>query len=306
MTRLYVIGNGFDLHHGIRSGYRDFAKFVETTEPDTYERAETFLFGEDGDLWGDFENNLQNLDTDAILDQVQTYLTSHGSDDWRDSDNHTYPEAIDEIVSALSFGLHELFVQWLGKLEIPTSIASPVNIDPAARFINFNYTPTLQSAYAVPDAQILHIHGQLGGAAKDIILGHGWEAPKTAPAPPASDEDLDDFGYADDDLDDRDTRVIQGERTINRYFKDTFKPTRRILRRNQAFFETLSTVTEVWVMGHSVSAVDLSYFRHILAHVSPSALWKVSFHSGAAALKSQLKAIGLARPKVRFLKIHQF
>src|SRR5690606_16030650 len=125
---------------------------------------------------------------DAILDDAGTYLQSYGDDDWSDDSHHSYQRRIDEIVSALSSGLRRHFVDWIRTLEPPAlrSDYSPANIDPAALFLTFNYTPTLQRLYGVPEQNVLHIHGRSSDAAIDIILGHGWKRP--APRPMLNEE----------------------------------------------------------------------------------------------------------------------
>jgi hypothetical protein len=43
---LYIVGNGFDLHHQIKSSYSDFGEYVKTVDPELYETVEEyFSFG---------------------------------------------------------------------------------------------------------------------------------------------------------------------------------------------------------------------------------------------------------------------
>lgn len=37
--RLFIIGNGFDLHHGLKTSYRDYALFLQTRYPDVMDNA---------------------------------------------------------------------------------------------------------------------------------------------------------------------------------------------------------------------------------------------------------------------------
>ena len=37
-SKLYIIGNGFDMHHGIKSGYSNYRKWLEENDSDLYER----------------------------------------------------------------------------------------------------------------------------------------------------------------------------------------------------------------------------------------------------------------------------
>lgn len=299
MPRLYVIGNGFDKHHRMPSGYDAFGRFVAHVDPDLFQTASEFLFWDD-DLWADFEANLAHIDEDAILDDAGNYLASYGDDDWSDDSHHSYQRRIDEIVSALSSDLRRHFVDWIRTLAPPApgSGYSPANIDPAALFLTFNYTPTLQRLYGVPERNVLHIHGRSSDAAADIILGHGWKRP--APRPMLNEEG--------EEIDERDTRIIEGENRIRQYFADTFKPTEQILQRHAVAFQGLGAINEVWVMGHSFAEVDLPYFAAIRDHVAPLATWRASFYKPEEhdQFAEALAGLGLVAPQVELMRIEAF
>jgi hypothetical protein len=53
---LYIIGNGFDLHHRIQSSYADFGRYVSNVDSSLYSFFENY-FPFDGN-WADFENTL--------------------------------------------------------------------------------------------------------------------------------------------------------------------------------------------------------------------------------------------------------
>ena len=55
MTRqLFIIGNGFDLHHGIPSRYSDFGAYVEAADPAIAQLINDYLFI-DENFWNCFE-----------------------------------------------------------------------------------------------------------------------------------------------------------------------------------------------------------------------------------------------------------
>jgi len=56
-TTPYIIGNGFDRHHGIPSDYRDFARFLAQVDPETYRFVED-VFSVDDAFWWEFETRL--------------------------------------------------------------------------------------------------------------------------------------------------------------------------------------------------------------------------------------------------------
>lgn len=63
---LYIIGNGFDLFHGVKSSYGSFRKWLQTHDYDTYQTYETVC---DYDaLWSDFETGMAYVSRDFFLE----------------------------------------------------------------------------------------------------------------------------------------------------------------------------------------------------------------------------------------------
>lgn len=65
---LFIIGNGFDLAHGIKSQYSDFAKWVRQQGNDRLVRMMEIFFSNKRDFWGDIENALGEYDEEEIVD----------------------------------------------------------------------------------------------------------------------------------------------------------------------------------------------------------------------------------------------
>ena len=65
LRHLYIIGNGFDLHHKIDSSYHDFKKWLQTHYREFYEE---FIDVSDcnSNWWNDFERNIGNLDMGTL------------------------------------------------------------------------------------------------------------------------------------------------------------------------------------------------------------------------------------------------
>ena len=63
MTKhLYIIGNGFDLHHGINSSYKNFQEWMYENHPDVIEKVDEIYGIVNEEWWSDFENQLASLD----------------------------------------------------------------------------------------------------------------------------------------------------------------------------------------------------------------------------------------------------
>lgn len=66
---------------------------------------------------------------------------------------------------------------------------------------------------------------------------------------------------------------------ISRYYSATFKGTSKIIEDNNNFFSRLTNIDEIYILGHSLSDVDLPYFKKLRESVDPNAKWTVSFYS---------------------------
>lgn len=283
-TSLYIIGNGFDRHHNIASNYSDFGSYLAAVDCDTYREIETY-FNVDDAFWWQFEEQLANFDVDAAIDYASNFLMSYGSDDWSDSGHHDYQYELERIVRAVSSTLQERFAQWVRQLPIPSPSsyrAVLLPLDPYARYLNFNYTPTLQQTYGILEGQILHIHGRASDPTHQLVLGHGWER---APS------DSLNHGV---DMSEADIRVVEGNETVDGYFSATFKPSAKIIAHNQTFFANLKAIRQIYVMGHSMAEVDASYFAEIIRNIDSSSVrWIISYHQNLADAQEAFSKFGI-------------
>lgn len=283
IERLYIIGNGFDLHHYLKTSYHDFALYLKENDRKLYDTLEKYISypTSDKDLWAKFEENLANLGAKEILSANSNYLPDYASDEFRDRDRYAFPDTMQQFYEMLTDVLFHNFAEFIRQIEFPAnSYARKIVIDKTSTFLTFNYTETLEKLYGIDRNNIIYIHN----SAKDdkIILGHGID-PETfeekIPEPPddLEPEQFEDWyssniGY--------DYSYDEGKKNIMQYFKDTFKPTKEIIGNHLDFFNTLVNVEEVFVFGHSISPVDLPYFHQIVQSVKTDVKWTVSYYNG--------------------------
>jgi hypothetical protein len=220
---LYIVGNGFDLHHGIASSYQEFGLYLKAVDHETYRELERY-FGVDDEFWWEFESRLADLDTDLLFDDAGQFLASYGAEDWSDAGHHDYQYELDRVVEAISKTLRRHFGEWVRQLVIPAPGSIAAKMLPLrrnARHLTFNYTDTLQRVYGIPEENVVHIHGAAMRIDEQLTLGHGWQR---APA--------DSFNHGIDPLE-ADTRVLQGNEVVDDYFSKTFKPTVRVIQEHQ-------------------------------------------------------------------------
>ena len=265
-NKLYIIGNGFDLHHGIKSSYWDFKEYLDDIDSELVENLEKY-FGNDV-LWSGFEEALEYLDTDQIVDECMNFLVSYGAEDWSDAYHHDYQYELQNRIDIVTETLKERFTEWILQLSIPeTANRYKVAIDRDALFITFNYTDTLERLYRIPAHNILYIHNKAIDNNSTLIIGHSRN--------PKSHKTLSEL-YNDEDSD---PRVAEGNQILDNYFVETYKSTEIIINENKKFFELLKQLEFIYVYGHSLSIVDKPYFHEIANIIDRSKVnWKVSFH----------------------------
>ena len=75
-----------------------------------------------------------------------------------------------------------------------------------------------------------------------------------------------------------DTRGMEGNEILNNYFKKTFKQTEQIIESNRPFFDSLNDISEICILGHSLSEVDFKYIETVSQHVGHNVEWKISYY----------------------------
>ncbi|HHR5841156.1 TPA: bacteriophage abortive infection AbiH family protein [Providencia alcalifaciens] len=267
--RLYIIGNGFDIRHGLPTGYKHFKSYVAKNDQELYDSIEEYIPA--GDEWNELESALGEIDYELILQNSEMFLASYNTDDWSDAYHHDYQYEVDKITRMLSARLKKQFADWVKGINIADAYNSEQYIPPIPReslYFSFNYTNTLQQIYAVPDEQIIHIHGNCSYD-DDLILGHSFRVEKSLNPYIGPDQD---------------TRIAEAYDSIDEYFGNTFKPSEDIIediiKEESVFFSSLKNVDEVIVLGHSLAEVDGKYFAEINKSIQENARWIVALYRG--------------------------
>lgn len=266
--RLYVIGNGFDLHHGLKSHYRDFKTYLQDKGTnDLIENLEKYFGGDS--LWSDFEETLANLDTEQIIDECSNYLVSYSAEGWSEAYHHDYQYEVQKRIDLITEELKKNFTEWIFQLKMPPDSADKkIELKVESLFINFNYTETLEKLYNVSSKNILYIHNKAVNNNSTLILGHSRD--------PKLNQTLEEL-YNDEDSD---VRVREGNRILDLYFEKTYKSTQKIIEDNKPFFDTTKEVKEIYVLGHSLSKVDITYFEELIKQIDTTTVkWKISIYS---------------------------
>jgi len=260
---LYIIGNGFDLHHGLATGYNDFREFIKQKDKSLFDKVDEYICIDK--YWYEFEEALSSLDVDHLVGEASNHLHSYSHEDWSDSFHHDFQFEIKEVVAALSNKLHEEFCEWISTIAPPEATESlPINKD--SQFLTFNYTSTLEDVYGIKKTKIKYIHGSINDSDDQIVLGHSWSPEERQQLSDLTDEESD-------------TRIIEGYDIVDRYFSSTYKAIDEIINENESYFDGLCSINKVYVLGHSLADVDMGYFHQVLSKVSKNCEWYISYHS---------------------------
>lgn len=186
--KLFVIGNGFDLAHGLKTSYYDFKNYLDEENWAFLSSLES-MYGlsvggwmdhaSDGmiksvfenRLWKDFESKLSDIDETIIYSGEDIELGLEGGDIGVEDTLDDYWEDQYEFIKRLN----DYLVYWVKQIDISnivkkTNMISELSND---KFITFNYTLVLESIYNVDKYDILHIHGSLDKNDNLPIIGHG-------------------------------------------------------------------------------------------------------------------------------------
>ena len=272
ISRLVVVGNGFDLEHGLETKYSDFRSYVCTYAPEFYKKIGGYIPEEV--LWSEFESALAELDYEELQEENSCYLLGYGEEEWRDSAHYDFQYEIDK---ALSFAkdISEQLKKWILTVDIECeAILSSQIINNDSTFISFNYTNTLEHAYNIFPENILYIHGKALEKNR-LDVGHHNTKVLDSHVNMINEAEIHSVYMSNND----DVRVNQARDTIKDYFKQTYKDTSLIIDGNKDFFDTLAGIEEIYVIGHSLSTTDRDYFLEIKKHVPDKSKWIFTYYT---------------------------
>ena len=329
MEKLFIIGNGFDIAHDLKTNYLYFKKFVYQQaygkdelleslqnmdsikeylkENDDRifenelrsEEMEEILNGTDSQeklkllyqillhitaterFWGDFEEKLVCF---PFMNASTPYHVTNDSKDDAESRKERAKKVADKLSQYVHHQLNKLFKQWIKgtyeQWESQLSMRKFISHSPIAketivtnrdaRFLNFNYTRTLEDFYGIPSSNIIHIHGDLDDGV--LIFGHGEDS---IVIPEGAD-------------------VLS--RAMYRLSAANRKPINQQLRKHEYFFKNLSSIKEIYFIGFNIrdeDGVDAPYFKEIFKQAPDVSIYVDQFDKeNEYTIKKILKAWG--------------
>lgn len=236
MTRLFVIGNGFDIAHGLKTNYGCFKNEVKKNEPKLFEiinEAEKEynkhnLFNTSNE-WNDFEEFLRYINfvknnIDNISNPINLLNPANRDDILRNNN-----KIIDDI--------NKQFKNWVSKIKLEINGKSK-KINKNNYFLSFNYTPILQGKYNINEKNINQIH-LYESSSRPYIFGMKKEKKDNSPS----------------------SNFKRGSNEIINESSEIFvKPVDEIISGGSVNYRN---VKEIYFWGFSLSDVDKPYIEKI-------------------------------------------
>lgn len=273
---LYIIGNGFDLHHKLKSQYSDFKAYLQKNDSNL-EYLLDMSFSKD--LWSDFEKHLATLDIDEIFSDNNDLFPDEDSD--RDGDKYIFQDKMTQINEDLTTGLKNALRDWILDLKYPSNVTNLLlDLNKNASFLSFNYSNTLESLYNIRPEQITYIHNKAKSEKhlfrpdeldylkddSDIIIGHAVKNLKIN-VPRYNSRGIKTYYAYEEGLD-----------ALKSYFQQSYKNSDQIISDNSCFFDNLSIIEKIIIIGHSLSDVDMLYFKAISKGAINVKEWKITYY----------------------------
>lgn len=257
MTTLYIIGNGFDLLHGLPTRYDHFYEFAK----DTLDELESYFHIDvaQGGPWHDFENSLGTFDGELFYEAHDN--SDVAAEDFRTSEADSLKDELTEQADNLVDTIRELFHAWIEGIDISV-VSKKMQFDLNDRFLTFNYTSTLQLVYGIDVDNIFHIHGRSDDF-DELVFGHR--------------ETMEEKPELDENGDSNRTLFSDAESASEYPFYAFQKPVDDLIAKNREYFESLRDITEIRVLGHSLNEIDLPYIKKVAQSVFGSK-WSVYYH----------------------------
>lgn len=286
--RLIICGNGFDLHHGYKTGYYDYRNFLVEHYPDSCNAFEDFpyinLSG--SDKWSDLEQSLTISYEECIENAID-----EGYPDWNDDSDsrwHGIDIDLEEQTKFIFDFTGRYFFQWL----TDTDFSDPqelMDLDANDCYLTFNYTSTLEKVYNIKPENIMHIHGQIDfvdetgeltksigditttgqvEVTEEIQFGSVENNGETIKAEMERKYGQDDFYGAS--IEPGIYNIIEFCKVASKNLEMNYDSLNNFINNN--------VIEEVVVMGHSLIGVDCPYYADIIVPKLKDCRWVFHWH----------------------------
>lgn len=316
--QLNIIGNGFDLYHGLPSSYYFFGCFLINNNPEFYEEigkmyglyyaemigpsiAHDYEYVVEDIFWRDFENHLGEVDEYFIVD---TYEDDLGLE----NDDPVYIEMSEDMIAER---LKQFFAHWVKDTldqdenyeliaKFMDKATNIIEFECDDYFLEFNYTHTLQKIYNISDARIHYVHGECLGYDDYLVIGHGNDY-RIQQIKSDIEKFKDEYDYTQ-----KSSNKISEYQCLLRFLNKLRKDVDSCKYMCELFYKNLSIDLDcINVYGMSLGDVDIPYLIQIRERW-PNAHWRFSYYSNEDNIRIVEVAINLLHLKKEEYDVFEF
>lgn len=264
MTTLFIIGNGFDLAHGLPTSYRNFFDFLESHNIlSSVSSLEELTRYPGSMLWSDLENHIGYIDGETYMEKaISIRQETFEGLEYPYGANDTVTEHIEWVFQGL-MSLPDDTKQWIKSVDLSDlqpNIKFSEYFNEESLFVNFNYTHVLENIYGINDSNVFHIHGDID----EPILGHNTQIKEYVSVDSSvMDIEEDDF-----------RRTIYNR--TNSFMEEVDKNVEHNIYMLERFLSGFQ-ISEIIVFGLSFGDADLDYISY-LNQEYPKVTWKYSYY----------------------------
>lgn len=315
---LYIIGNGFDLYHGLQTSYISFAKYLFENDIELYDSLLKYFELPDIDnensnikIWSDFETKLSKFDFRQVLDDYSGNTSGPSEDEVSERGLNALQINMEKFNIKLINNLIQNMNSFIQDRTYPNDLSKKkIYLKPNSLFLNFNYTDTLERIYKIKKTQICYIHNKSENEESRVIIGHGTNPSnfnEKKSKPPTGLSNLELRAWNDDMGDNYDFYYEIAKNEILSFFVETFKNTEKIIKENDDFFKRLMNVNNVYILGHSISKIDFKYFKKVINQVDKNSIWNISYFKEIDKNKHKVKflKLGISETNLKLIKIDE-
>lgn len=261
MANLFIIGNGFDISHGLKTSYNHFKKYLELKYPDnihsygyvpdvgiapkggpSFDEDEVVGFllhiiseaEHSSDKWSDLETSIGLLEFEEFF---EGWDDEEYENEWHEvyRNQDIASNIVESVLKILDY-----FEEWIDDIcldDVKPKEDMTELIQQNDKFLSFNYTLTLEEVYG--EYNVCHIHGEQGG---ELLFGHGNNT-----------------NYYESNM----SKHIGSEDSLQIIQERLKKNTESALDINKEFFRNLDSIDKIYSFGFSFSKVDEIYIKEI-------------------------------------------
>ncbi len=300
MKRLYIIGNGFDLEHGLETKYSQFKKYLINKHPNYYQEYDGLLeskIGNHGEIvfdmdelvgaiisvidhidsefanqkdypeWNKLEEHVGTKYAYTILDHNEFFLNKNDWGNMNDSydkvriSSYNNNEILSGDLEAAYTSFKGLFDDWVRDYCANISFDCVGKID----------TPSFKDSVFLNFNYTSTLEDVYGVDRNNICYVHGY-------AKDYNSEIF--FGHGEKNVRFELSDVYLGaENSFEDILKKMRKDTEKAFRNNTDFFNRLGSIEEIYSFGFSFSDVDMEYIDAIRSRVNvEKVIWYFNKH----------------------------